>query len=166
MLEVLERTLGSNNPDSLECKSQILQTLVRWADWATDGSTGEASLAAKRAVSIFFARARARAIDERQLFRAINLKRFIARTEALQSKIPSRDASSSQFKAFIDQVWQTWCERLELDPDLRTHTTNERQALVRYLDAHRLIVRCRKAAVRVSRKEWEKIEARMLTLRE
>ncbi|MEL6222693.1 MAG: hypothetical protein AAFR31_08665, partial [Cyanobacteria bacterium J06627_8] len=62
--------------------------------------------------------------------------------------------------------WRTWCEVLKLDPDLYNLTTDEIQSLVRYLEAHQLIIRCRKAAVRVSRAKWEEIETRMLTLRD
>ena len=44
------------------------------------------------------------------------------------------------------------------------YTAVEAKALRDYLDANKLLIRCKQSAVRISRKAWEDLEARLLIL--
>ncbi len=54
-------------------------------------------------------------------------------------------------------------EALELSQESVTFSDEEAEALKNYLYATELLIRCKESAIRVSRSEWDSLEARLLT---
>ena len=81
----------------------------------------------------------------------------------LKQKIPSHKTTFTKWWDFTNQLIETFLTFFHLDKELITFTLEEAQALEKYLYATKLIIDCKNAAVRVSRKEWEAIESRLLT---
>ena len=76
-----------------------------------------------------------------------------------------RNASSEQWLQWAGQLESTWLEALDLDKEIITFSEAEAKALRDYLDANKLLIRCKQSAVRISRKAWEDLETKLLTLR-
>ena len=87
---------------------------------------------------------------------------LIARLEALKAKVPDKYQLLEVHQAFIEEIQQTWLKALQLNSDQLSLSEAEVKALINYLEANRLMVQCKKAAVWVSRQTWEEIEGRML----
>lgn len=104
----------------------------------------------------------ASALEKTNIFQGINFMMLIPRFEALKAKIPGDDQPLDVHRAFAEQTQQTWLHVLQLNSDQVSLSAAEVKTLSNYLEANRLMVQCQKAAVRVSRKTWEEIEARML----
>ncbi|NET35401.1 MAG: NACHT domain-containing protein [Cyanothece sp. SIO1E1] len=107
-------------------------------------------------------RALARDLREIQIFEKINTAVLANNLENLKSKVPDKSQPNEVHQNFNEQVWQIWLRAFKLEPYLIRLSVDEANALKHYLDANLLIVRCRHAAVRVSRKTWEEIEKHML----
>jgi hypothetical protein len=60
----------------------------------------------------------------------------------------------------------TWYNALKLKTEWLNLSETESNALVNYLHANKLMIRCKEAAVRVSPQVWAEIESRMLTVPE
>lgn len=86
--------------------------------------------------------------------------------KALEGKVSARTTSDKKRQVFREHLAQVWCSALHLDPKLAKLSRDEIKALANYLDANRLILRCKESAVRVSAKNWEGIETRMLMVPE
>ena len=95
---------------------------------------------------------------------AIDYVALSKKLEALKRQIPSDDATRTKWKSFADQLLETFLTFFRLDKELVTFSLKDAQALDNYLYATKLIIDCKNAAVRVSRKEWEAIESRLLTV--
>ncbi|MGP1382536.1 MAG: NACHT C-terminal helical domain 2-containing protein [Thainema sp.] len=80
----------------------------------------------------------------------------------MQWTLLSNDDTRSVFDTFIEKTWQAWFDTLGLDADTATFSKEEVDALNNYFYANELMVRCKKAAVRVSPDTWAGIEDRML----
>lgn len=65
---------------------------------------------------------------------------------------------------WANQLEFIWLEALELDVEDITFSWEEAGALQNYLYANELLIQCKEAAIRVSRREWEALERRLLTL--
>jgi len=72
--------------------------------------------------------------------------------------------SLNKWQNFADQLLETFLSFFHLDRELITFSQTEAQALEKYLYTVRLIIDCKNSAVRVSRKEWEATESRLLTV--
>ena len=77
--------------------------------------------------------------------------------------MPSNQAMSKEWLVFANQLLETFLTFFHLDSALVMFSLEEAQALEKYLYAVKLVIDCKNAAVRVSRKEWEAIESRLLT---
>ncbi|MFG6105370.1 TIR domain-containing protein [Leptothoe sp. EHU-05/26/07-4] len=86
---------------------------------------------------------------------------LLKKLEELEKQLPSRSSSFDQWCAFANQLIETY--RMLFHLNVVTISLEEAQALEKYLYAVKLIIDCKNAAVRVSRKEWEAIESRLLT---
>ena len=95
---------------------------------------------------------------------AIDYESLSKKLEALKEHMPSDQAASDEWQDFADQLTETFLTFFHLDRELITFSLEEAQALDNYLYATKLIIDCKNAAVRVSRKEWEAIESRLLTV--
>ena len=96
--------------------------------------------------------------------RAVDYDALTVKLEKLKEQIPSDEATVDEWQSFADQLIDTFLTFFHLDRKLVTFSPEEVQALNSYLTATELIIDCKNAAVRVSRKEWEAIEARLLTV--
>ncbi|MFG6105294.1 NACHT domain-containing protein [Leptothoe sp. EHU-05/26/07-4] len=95
-----------------------------------------------------------RAMDRAGAFARVN---NIARDIAIQT-------ASDKWQSFANQLTEAYLTSFHLDQQLKMLSGIGAQALEKYLYAIKLIIDCKNAAVRVSRKEWEAIEARLLTV--
>ncbi|MDJ0703522.1 MAG: hypothetical protein QNJ46_09600 [Leptolyngbyaceae cyanobacterium MO_188.B28] len=98
------------------------------------------------------------------IFKTVNFNALIGRLEALKTQIPDQNESKEVHHAFVDRLDNIWSDALRINPDLAKLSQKEANALQRYLEANRLIIQCKTAAVLVSRQVWEGIEERMLTV--
>ena len=102
---------------------------------------------------------------EAQFFTLEKLGQSLTQLSHLEQSIPSEGSSSEQWRQWVNQLESTWLEALELDKEAITFSREEAEALRDYLYANELLIRCKESAVRVSKKAWEDLEARLLTLR-
>ena len=119
-----------------------------------------------RAFSRALTLAIAQELENIRIFKNVNFSVLIARLEALKAQAPDFNQSYKAHQGFNNRVSLTWLNALKLNPDLVCLSDRELQDLENYLYANLLIVRCKQAAVRVSSKTWEAIEARMLLVKD
>ncbi len=103
-----------------------------------------------------------RQLEELKVFKDINFTVLIARLEALKAKLPDDNQPKEVRRAFAKQFVQTLLQAFHLSPEWVNLSEEEAEALKNYFYANYLMVQCKQAAVRVSPKTWEAIEARML----
>ena len=70
------------------------------------------------------------------------------------------------WQKFTTQLQLVWLNVLNLDAESIVLSVEESEAWRNYVYSNELLIQCKKAAVRVSRSEWEEIESRLLTLDE
>jgi len=95
-------------------------------------------------------------------FHDITIQALVLRLRELQQQAPDVRHPPAAHQQFHSQIFTTWFTTLKLDPTWISLSPKEHLNLDRYLYANWLIVRCKQAAVRVSPKTWQAIEARML----
>ena len=101
---------------------------------------------------------------EYQLFTLKKYNQLPAQLSQLELLTPGENDSDKQWHQWTNQIESAWLEALELDKEAITFSESEAKALRDYLYANELLIRCKQSAVRVSRKAWEDLEARLLTL--
>ena len=99
---------------------------------------------------------------QKQIFHNINLAVLRANLEKLKAQVPHHKQPSEMSGVFAKRVWRTWLEAFQLDPKWLQLAPEEVQSLKNYLYVNTLMVECKQASVRVSRSNWERIEAQML----
>ena len=104
----------------------------------------------------------ARKFEEAKIFNNSDFTVFLARLEALQARTPNLCQPLQVRQEFVRRVYETWLNAVHLRQEWVDLSEEEAEALVNYLYANELMVRCKEAAVRVSREKWEAIEGRML----
>lgn len=148
-----------------EIGSSALQRLLLAVEEATANAEHELSPVTRRSIALFYpldrasnrALGRASAFDRARAFDlALALARAFDLARALVSDLDLALASASASDRASD-----------LDRDLARALASDLsqadlQALGKYLYINELIVRCKQAAVRVSRNVWEELESRML----
>ncbi|WP_161634907.1 NACHT domain-containing protein [Leptolyngbya sp. Heron Island J] len=152
---------------AIDIDSDIVRAIARARAIASDSAIASVSDSARASDSDI-----ARAIASVRVFAiisaivrasAINHKALSKKLEALKEHIPSNEATANAWRSFADQLTETFLTFFHLDRELITFSPAEAQALEKYLYATKLIIDCKNSAVRVSRKEWEAIESRLLT---
>ena len=108
------------------------------------------------------ARDRALALKELKIFKDDILSVLIDGLETLRSEIPGNNRPQKVWRSFADRVEQTYLNAFQLKREWIDLSKEEAKALSNYLYACELMIRCKEAAVRVSRETWEGIEGRML----
>jgi len=81
----------------------------------------------------------------------------------LSENIPDANASSEVWHNWADDLEAVWLEALGLDKAALTFTQEE-EAIRDYFYAIELLIRCKGAAVRISKQAWADLEARLLTV--
>ena len=145
-----------------------LQTLLNWAEQATTGSAGDFKPVGKRAVAIALANALARVLDytreleELKIFNNFDFTILSAKLKALHARILDDKQPREVRLAFAKDLRGTLLNAFNLTLEMINLSNGEIKALENYLYTNHLIIQCKQAAVRVSPKTWEAIEARML----
>ena len=143
----------SDNGIDRDIAIAIDRDINRDIDRDIDGDIGRAS-------------ARANAIDIGIVIASnidVNYDALSTKLKALEEHIPYDEATANEWENFANQLTETFLTFFYLDKELVTFSPEETQALEKYLYATKLIIDCKNAAVRGSRKEWEAIESRLLT---
>ncbi|MEL7407343.1 MAG: histidine kinase, partial [Cyanobacteria bacterium J06558_2] len=104
----------------------------------------------------------ARWSEEFQIYRDVNYSQLISKLEELEQQIPNNSAGREVRKAFALRIIQTWLEAFHLKPEMVDLSKQEIAALDNYFYGNLLMVKCKNAAVRVSKETWQNIESRML----
>lgn len=94
----------------------------------------------------------------------IEIDTLSKKLEDLKKRIPSKEAKFGEWQNFAEQLIETYLTFFHLKKELVDFSLTEAKALEKYLYSVKLIIDCKNAAVRVSRKEWEAIESRLLTV--
>ncbi|PZV08477.1 MAG: histidine kinase [Leptolyngbya sp.] len=114
--------------------------------------------------SRFFSLNRPREFAKIKIFKQVDFTVLMARLSGLKARIPEGELSEEFYQRFANQLVQIWCGALHLQPEWLELSEQEVESLKKYLSANQLLIRCKEAAVRVSRESWAGIEQRMLTV--
>jgi len=87
---------------------------------------------------------------------------LIDQLEALKAEVPDDKTSSKGRDEFVERFRKTWLNAFNFSPKRVKLSEEEAKALENYLYANHLMIECKQAAVSVSSRTWEAIEARML----
>lgn len=101
-------------------------------------------------------------LKEQQIYLDVNYPQLISTLKEIEQKIPDNQEAEEVHKAFVEKMIQIWLAAFHLQPEMVDLSKQEIQALDNYFYSNLLMVKCEKAAVKVSRKTWSEIEARML----
>ncbi len=101
-------------------------------------------------------------LEKLKVFTLVDYTKLVDNLQALETKIPEDSPSIEVRHRFVKLILETWLKAFGLTLEMVTLSQEEFQILENYFDANHLMVECKKAAVRVSRKTWSKIEERML----
>jgi len=103
-------------------------------------------------------------LEEVQIFQSINFQALTASLKELEARVLNKNQilEVEIYQEFAGFMYQTWLNALQLHQEWVDLSEEEAEALVNYLEVNELIVRCKQAALRVSREKWEVIEGRML----
>lgn len=83
-----------------------------------------------------------------------------------QQSIPKVSDSLKTWRTWAEKLNLIWLEALELDQDAITLSRQEAIDWKHYMYANKLLLKCKQAAIRIPRVEWEKLENRLLTFDE
>jgi len=119
--------------------------------------------------SLEFACDLVRKFEENKIFRNIDCQGLIFKLEALQDEapieIPAVYADDDEgYRFYINRIRQVWLESLEFQEEWLDLPYEESYALANYLYISELMVRCKEAAIQISREVWQGIEERMLVI--
>ena len=142
-LHVLDRDLA--NTLAVDLPHDLVHALADAVDAAVDNN----------AMAFRSALANARTFEGLKILKDGILSMLIDGLEVLQAGIPDYEQPKKLWRSWMMDVFQLKREWLDLSED-------EDNALANYLYACDLMVRCKEAAVRVSRTTWVQIEGRML----
>ena len=96
------------------------------------------------------------------LYQDVNYSQLIDELNELKHLIPDLEEALKVHEVFGKKVISTWLNAFHITSDMVDFSIPELKALDNYFYANLLMVECKKAAVRVSRKTWSEIESRML----
>ena len=105
-----------------------------------------------------------KSFEKVKIFQDVHFIGLTARLAALKARVPKSDPADKIYQEFAKQLVQTWCGALHLQPEWLDLSEREADSLEKYLSANLLLLKCKEAAVRVSRETWAGIEERMLTV--
>ncbi|WP_204150717.1 NACHT domain-containing protein [Leptolyngbya sp. CCY15150] len=100
------------------------------------------------------------------IFTSKTLEELPKKLNQLQESIPRRDAPSQEWKDWANRLLEAWLNGFNLTKENTSFTKEEAQTLVNYLYITELLIRCKEAATRISKKDWEAMESRLLTLKD
>jgi len=101
-------------------------------------------------------------LEEYQIYQDVNYSQLVATLEELKEQIPNDQEAKGVRQAFGKKLIKIWLKAFKLTPEMVNLSESELKALDNYFCANLLIIKCKEAAVRVSRQTWSDIESRML----
>ena len=104
------------------------------------------------------------AFIQKQIFRDRNLSQLSQRLEQLSNQIPTHNASPSEWSQWANTLYWDFITGFDLTKEMLTLSQEDAEALREYLYITDLLIRCKDAATRVPKADWEAVEARLLTL--
>lgn len=104
---------------------------------------------------------RANILKKIKIFADIHSHKLVACLEEKKKQVTSRNQSRQTIREFRTYIQQVWLNALEINQELIDFSAEDTQAIINYLYANWLLVRCKKAAVRVSPQTWSAIESQM-----
>ena len=99
----------------------------------------------------------------------LNIKAFKELPEQLQDlnhKAPELSAPAEEWFSYAEEIESIWFNALGLTKEELSLSRTEWSHLVNYLYANELLLSCQKSSIGISRKAWEALEARLLTIDE
>lgn len=105
-------------------------------------------------------------LEKVKIFQGVDFKALVATLKGLEARVPNKNQilEVEMYREFVERVYQTWLSALGLHQEWVDLSKEEAEALLNCLEVNELMVRCRKAAARVSREKWQTIEERMLLI--
>lgn len=100
--------------------------------------------------------------ERSQIYQDISYSQLVSSLEGIKRQIPNRKEATEVHKAFVKKIIPNWLKAFHLTPEMVDLSKQELKALDNYFYANLLMLECKNAAVRVSRKTWSEIESRML----
>ena len=79
--------------------------------------------------------------------------------------LPQISDSPKAWRTWAEVLNLIWLDALELNQDTITLSREEAIAWKNYMYANELLIKCKRAAIRLSRTEWKNLEDRLLTLK-
>ena len=105
-------------------------------------------------------------IEQANIFDSKNLRKLPLELDSLSKNIPHNNAPESEWGIWKDKLANVWLSSFDLTNDIVSFSWSSVESIANYLYINELIILCKNSAVRVSKKEWEALEARLLTLPE
>lgn len=102
--------------------------------------------------------------EKTKLLENLNYTLLASKLRQLRLKAPGDEQPVDIKREFIESVYNCWFSALQLQPEWLDLSEDEEKLLKQFLYINQLIVRCKEAAVRVSRERWQAIEERMLLI--
>ncbi len=101
---------------------------------------------------------------EIQAFRTENLSELPQQLVHLQKSL-QENSKSHNYRQFADELETILLNGFGLTKEAFILSAKDAKSLANYLYVTELLIRCKESAVRVSKKDWEKLESRLLTLK-
>lgn len=99
-------------------------------------------------------------------FQVQKLKSITTKLKGHRRAIPGLSGSPGAWKEWARQLNLIWLDVLELDQNTIDLSLKEEKAWRNYMSANELLIKCKQAAIRISRSEWEELENRLLTTKD
>ena len=97
-----------------------------------------------------------------KIFRYIDFAKVIKALIKLKKQVSNNTKVASDRTIFVNRIIQTWLTTFDFTPKMLDLSELDTKVLDDYIYANLLMVKCKKAAVRVSPEVWKEIESRML----
>ncbi|MEM8610806.1 MAG: NACHT domain-containing protein [Cyanobacteria bacterium P01_H01_bin.105] len=99
-----------------------------------------------------------------KIFNTTAFKELPNQLQTLKEKMPAFIASANEWRSYADKLEATWLNGLGLTKEKLSLSEKEWKCLNNYLSANELLLRCQKSSIGISRKAWEALKVRLLTI--
>ena len=84
--------------------------------------------------------------------------------EKLKQRIPGKHASKQEWRNYTTNLEQAFDETFDRTQGILAITEEEANKLADFFYITKLLLDCKDAAIHISKKDWEALEARLLTI--
>ena len=103
-------------------------------------------------------------LNKLKIFNTSAFKELPNQLQALKAKMPELLAPADEWLSYADGLEATWLQALGLTKEELSLSDEEWKCLADYLSAYELLPSCQQTSIGISRKAWEDLEARLLTI--